>query len=251
MKKKIAILLFQFSIVVKGMERKLKEMGYEVESITKDSHDAGEYTEKYGLFFIFLPGDIMENDARQDNLKEMCSVFSEKKIKTIVLGEKKYHDDLLSLLPVLDSCWWLDRPFENEVLGQTVEKVINSDSAPAAKKRILIVDDDPSYAGMIKEWIKTDFRVDTVISGAEAVSFLKSNPVDLVLLDYEMPEINGPGVLRMLREDNDTKDLSVVFLTGINDPGMIESLVALKPAGHILKSATRDEILSNISGIIK
>ena len=85
------------------------------------------------------------------------------------------------------------------------------------KKRILIVDDDALYAGQVKEWLQDSYQVDAVTSGAQALRFLSMKKADLILLDYEMPEMDGPEVFRRLKENPETKNISIVFLTGVEE----------------------------------
>ena len=109
--------------------------------------------------------------------------------------------------------------------------------------KILIVDDDPSYAKMVKEWIKDKYQTDIVTAGMQAITFLLKNKVNLILLDYEMPVVDGPQVLQMLRQDDATKDIPVVFLTGVGSKDSVQRVMALKPTGYILKSTTRENLL--------
>ncbi len=113
------------------------------------------------------------------------------------------------------------------------------------KKRILLVDDDPAYAKMVREWLRDLYRTDVVTAGKQAVRFLSKNKVDLVLLDYEMPELNGPQVLEMLRKDPETADIPIVFLTGAaSKEGIISTVLDLKPDGFLQKTATKADIIS-------
>ena len=112
------------------------------------------------------------------------------------------------------------------------------------KKRILIVDDDPAYAMMVRTWIKESYRADVVTGGMQAIRFLSRNPVDLILLDYEMPSVDGPQVLQMLREDPLTKDIPVVFLTGVGEKDSIDHVLALNPSGYLPKATTRVDLLN-------
>jgi CheY-like chemotaxis protein len=119
------------------------------------------------------------------------------------------------------------------------------------KKRILIVDDDPSYAKMVREWIKDVYKVDVVTAGMQAISFLLKVPeddkVDLILLDYEMPVVDGPQVLQMLRQEEETANIPVIFLTGVSTKEGVQRVMALKPDGYLLKSTTREDLLSFLS----
>ena len=167
-----------------------------------------------------------------------------------MLGEKQHHEDLQSLLPGIKGAVWVDRPIDPEDLSDIIEKTKAQDQEKQSEdkqKRILIVDDDPSYAKMVREWIRDQYRVDIVTAGGPAINFLKKRKgeeqVDLILLDYEMPILDGPKVLEMLRNEPEIKDIPVLFLTGIGTKDAVERVMTLKPDGYILKSTTREDLL--------
>ena len=64
----------------------------------------------------------------------------------------------------------------------------------------------------------------------------------MILLDYEMPVVNGKQTLEMLRWEKSFSDIPVIFLTGRNDPEIVKDLLSLKPAGYLLKSLKPTEI---------
>ncbi|MBR4718635.1 MAG: response regulator, partial [Lachnospiraceae bacterium] len=139
---------------------------------------------------------------------------------------------------------WIDRPIEMDVLSPAIENAISGPGVSGGKKRILIVDDDPSYAKMVREWIKDVYQTDIVTAGMQAITFLLKNRVNLILLDYEMPIVDGPQVLQMLRQEPETKDIPVVFLTGVGTKESVQRVMALKPTGYILKSTSRENLLT-------
>lgn len=110
------------------------------------------------------------------------------------------------------------------------------------RKRILVVDDEPIMLRSIKNWLSDEFEVSVVNSGKAALLFLDMHPIDLVLLDYKMPEMSGPSVLTKIRNDKNFKNLPVIFLTANSDKESVMSVMHLKPEGYILKSKTPDEI---------
>ena len=114
------------------------------------------------------------------------------------------------------------------------------------KKTILIVDDDITYMRTVYEWLKEKYHVGMAGNGVQAISFLARNKADLVLLDYEMPVTDGPQVLEMLRADNETKSIPVIFLTGKSDRESVMAVLSLKPEGYFLKSIEREELLNNL-----
>ena len=83
-------------------------------------------------------------------------------------------------------------------------------------------------------------------SGKIALSFLAQTPVDLVLLDYEMPVMNGPEVLKSIREMPAIKDTPVIFLTAKDDKESVMKVISLKPAKYLLKSMPKDKLISSI-----
>ena len=87
----------------------------------------------------------------------------------------------------------------------------------------------------MKALLEDKYEVVLVNSGAMAIKFLTLRRPDLILLDYEMPIVNGAQVMQMIRGDNDFKDIPIVFLTGKNDLNTVQNIVSLKPEGYILK----------------
>ena len=81
----------------------------------------------------------------------------------------------------------------------------------------------------------------------QAITYLVQNAVDLILLDYEMPIVDGPQVLQMLRSEPMTAGIPVIFLTGIGTKESVARVMALKPQGYILKTTTRDELIEKLS----
>ena len=100
--------------------------------------------------------------------------------------------------------------------------------------------------GLVREWLKGTYKVAMANSGLQALKWLGKNRADLILLDYEMPVTSGPQVLEMLRSDEETKDIPVIFLTGKGDKESVMAVVALKPQGYFLKNIDREELLTKM-----
>ena len=140
----------------------------------------------------------------------------------------------------------LARPLDYEEYISTVSEINSKASSDELKKKILIVDDDPNYMGLVREWLKDEYKVSVATSGLRAIKWLGSNKVDLILLDYEMPVTSGPQVLEMLRSDEDTKEIPVMFLTGKGDKESVMSVLELKPEGYFLKSIGKKELIEQL-----
>ena len=118
------------------------------------------------------------------------------------------------------------------------------------QKHVLVIDDDPMMLRLIKAELKDRYNVATAVNGKVGLKFLERKKTDLILLDYEMPEEDGPTVLRKLRENENTKDIPVVFLTGINDKEKIQKVLAMKPQGYLLKPIECEQLVEVISRVI-
>ncbi len=116
-------------------------------------------------------------------------------------------------------------------------------------KQLLLVDDDPLYLKMVRGWLTDKYEVAAVKAGSQALSYLKGHRPDLILLDFEMKDMDGPEVLKAIRENPETADIPVVFLTGRTDEEAIESVMSQKPAGYLLKTMDRDSIVKAIDGL--
>ncbi len=132
------------------------------------------------------------------------------------------------------------------------EKMISQidDKEAGRRKHILVVDDDSSVLKLIKSYLSGNYDVATAKSGKVALKFLETKKTDLVLLDYEMPGEKGPEVLSKIRADARTKNLPVVFLTGVTDKEKIQDVLAMKPQGYLLKPIDMMKLSSTIKNVL-
>ncbi|MBI3780316.1 MAG: PAS domain S-box protein [candidate division NC10 bacterium] len=87
---------------------------------------------------------------------------------------------------------------------------------PRDKRLILVVDDDEALAGSVRDALEAaGYQVDSVGDGATALERVASLRPDLVLLDLELPRLDGLAVLRQLRTDANTQAIPVLVMTGV------------------------------------
>jgi DNA-binding response OmpR family regulator len=90
------------------------------------------------------------------------------------------------------------------------------------KKLILIVDDDESLRKMLKMRLSyNQYRVETAESGERAFDIISKERPDLILLDIAMPDMDGYEVCKILKDNPETRDIPIMFLTAIG--GAIEN----------------------------
>jgi len=86
------------------------------------------------------------------------------------------------------------------------------------KKTILLVDDAPGNIEVAREILKGIYKTRIATSGAKALESVKVPPApDLILLDVQMPEMDGYEVCRRLKLDPATRDIPVIFLTAMTE----------------------------------
>ncbi|MDH3975634.1 MAG: diguanylate cyclase [Deltaproteobacteria bacterium] len=116
--------------------------------------------------------------------------------------------------------------------------------------RILIVDDDAFFRNLYAEILESDgYNVVKAASGKEAVTYLNSHEVDLVITDLIMPEIDGQEVLERTKQHNALTD--VIVITG---HGTIESAIAALKSGafdYLRKPVNNDELLLTVRRCIE
>ena len=112
---------------------------------------------------------------------------------------------------------------------------------------ILIVDDDPVYARMVREWTKDDYQAFVVVSGEQTLRFLSKRTVDMILLDYEMPEMSGPQVIEALRANPETAGIPVMMLSGAVDEESLKVIESLDILGFVPKTTKKEGLLERIA----
>ncbi len=119
------------------------------------------------------------------------------------------------------------------------------------KRKILLVDDNATVLRSIKELLENSYDVTVAKSGAKALELMRKDKPDLILLDYEMPEMDGRDVFMSMRTDMDLFSIPVIFLTGVNDREHIAQALALRPAGYLLKPVSTMKLNQTIESVIR
>lgn len=165
--------------------------------------------------------------------------------KVFLLGNKAEIDSAKNKHDKFKEAEFFAKPFN---AGEIRSKLLGiTQNNGGNMKTLLLVDDDAVMIRTLREGLTTSYKVLPANSGANALKILEKVKPDLILLDYEMPEMNGPQVLETLRGNPATAEIPVMFLTAKTDASAIEKIEALKPQGHMLKTLP----LSEIKGIIQ
>ena len=84
-------------------------------------------------------------------------------------------------------------------------------------KNILIVDDNKLNLASARRVLSNDYKVIPVMRGEQALTYLENGECDIILLDINMPDMDGFEVLSRIRQTERGKNIPVIFLTADND----------------------------------
>lgn len=116
---------------------------------------------------------------------------------------------------------------------------------------ILLIDDDEDVLKLTTRWLqKAGYEVSSAASGQEALDLLKSLKPDLILLDYAMPQMDGPQVLRAIREDQALDGVPVLFRTG-KEESVAEETEGLSYQGMVSKAEGKLPLMKAVEDILK
>lgn len=200
---------------------------------------------------------VMNISSLQDDVQHIFEMLANKlsTMPIVVIGTEQMYNRLKEQREYFAKMKILTRPLSasevrsacNELLG--LEKIIEpakSEEETKEKKRILVVDDNALILRKMKQLLEKDYQIVLANSGKKALDILQKQTINLILLDYEMPGMNGREVFENVIGNEETKNIPVVFLTSIAEKNQIFEVLKNKPLGYILKPPADEKIRSII-----
>lgn len=116
------------------------------------------------------------------------------------------------------------------------------------KKTIVAIDDTPENLQLIVDILKDRYRVKTFKDPKKALEYLFSNTcVDLILLDIMMPELSGYDLLKVLKQNHNTKEIPVIFLTALSEREDEQKGLEMGACDYVTKPISVPIMLSRIN----
>jgi CheY-like chemotaxis protein len=116
---------------------------------------------------------------------------------------------------------------------------------PTNQKTILIIDDQPFFITMQQNMLQRQgYRVLSASNGTEGLAQAKKNKPDIILLDVEMPGVDGIEICRQMKDDPELKHIPVIILTATQDPKLNERSFKAGAEITILKSVPGERLLN-------
>ena len=101
------------------------------------------------------------------------------------------------------------------------------------RRRLLIVDDEPLILEVLTEHFKTDYDVETALNGADALGALLRSRPDVVLLDINMPRMNGVEVLKDIKQIDES--IAVIMVTANEQVALAADALRSGAFGYVPK----------------
>ncbi len=122
----------------------------------------------------------------------------------------------------------------------------------AAKSRILIADDNPTNVELLEAYL-ADFDCETAVAadGVDTLRQVEQFQPDVILLDIMMPRLSGFEVCKQLKTNPSTKDIMILMVTALNEPGDIERAVQAGCDDFLSKPVHKLELLKRLDNMLK
>ena len=238
--KNILVVMEKNSFVARNVAEQLKELCYNICETELDVQKLSKEHEDYEAVLLYMESDV---EKKTQELVYLRDKAVEEDLPVFYLGDDEEAMQDIMGSHILQETF--KRPIDVKESAKYIDDYITK-NGKHTKKKVLVVDDSGAVLRNVKGLLEDKYQVILANSGAMAIKYLATDRPDLVLLDYEMPVVDGRQVLEMIRTETEFSDVPVIFLTSKNDRESIMKVMELKPQGYLLKSMEPKKIREEI-----
>ena len=118
---------------------------------------------------------------------------------------------------------------------------------PPRTRTVLVIDDSDVDRTLVVRFLSRRYFVLTAASGKEGLDIAFSQCPDLILLDYMMPEMNGPEVCHRLKGDPRTESIPVIFLTSMDTPSTVVDGLEEGAEAYLIKPISKHDLIEQVA----
>ena len=229
--------------MTKALETWLQKAGFANKVIKPEISLIREEKDSAGIFIIYSGNFVFDKPDVLVYIKDICT---ETGAPICLIGYPNEITGIKQTIPERLISKEFERPFDMKVLVEEIGNIARQDEERQKGKSILLVDDDPVFLNMMREWLSMKYNITIVRSGMQAITYIATHTPDLILLDYDMPITPGPQVMEMIRSEHSAAEIPIIFLTGKSDRESVMTVMALKPQGYLLKTMSKEEIMGSV-----
>lgn len=231
------------SYLIVSLRERFEQADYKVVTVKADIDMISKNDEPVSIIILYTDEKLGEQQQALNFIKDKAA---EEDIPIFAIGDPEELQGVEKMIPKHLIRQEFLRPVN---VTEAADSIINYEKkyGKQNKKKILVVDDSGAMLRNVKGWLEEQYQVILANSGAMAIKYLAMNRPDLVLLDYEMPIVDGKQVLEMIRSEHEFMDIPVIFLTSKGDKESVMKVMALKPEGYLLKTMEPAQIVQAVN----
>lgn len=120
----------------------------------------------------------------------------------------------------------------------------------ATKKSIIAVDDSGIVLQTLESMLNDRYEFRGFSKATRALNYMLMFPPSLIILDIEMPEVDGYAMLEMIRENVELRNIPVIFLTSNKDKNYVVKAVKYGANAYVVKPVEKELLLGKIEALI-
>lgn len=210
---------------------------------------------------ILRPAILVFNIVEiNEDVKEIFETLKVKldRMPVLIIGTHDMHIQLNELADGFTKKGIIYRPLKGtdvlmycyQLLNIEIPKNGDDKVKPNVKKKILIVDDNALVLREMKSMLEKSYDVLLANSGEKGLICIKDKKPDLVMLDYDMPGMDGRETFERIKKDEELQNIPVIFLTSVAERKQIVAVLRNVPDGYILKPPSKNIIISKIKEVL-
>ena len=240
---KVLLINHGSALMTNTLVSSLKNAGIETDCVEPMLEKIDPKKNEADVFLLFAGDFIYESPKLLIYLRDLC--FSKEK-PLCVVGYEKELSEIEEIIPKGMIEREFTRPIDVKSVSAALGTLIREGDSRKQDKHLLLVDDDVTFLQTMQSWLAAKYRVTATKSGMQAITYIAAHTPDLILLDNDMPITTGAQVFEMIRSEPNSAKIPVIFLTGKNDRESVERIMRLKPDGYLLKSMSKEDILTSV-----
>lgn len=244
-----AILLVEDNKINQRLALKiLKKMGHVV-TLAENGKEALEkiQNEKFDLVFMDVQMPVMDGIEATKEIRKLGL-----ELPIIALTANAFEQDKVSCLEAGMNDF-ASKPLERDRIRQLIKNYTQKESSSGNATRMIIVEDDKTSLEVLKYIVREnipDFKVKYAETGAEACTLMGSFQPDVILLDINLPDINGIDVLKFMSKHERYKKVKVVLNSCLsNDSELVREAYKYNIHANINKSTDKDFIIQTLKAV--
>lgn len=237
---------FMYNAIANGLEHE----GFKTSRVALTEEDIRRTGGLQPFWILYLDEESVGKEFRDQYsfIKENILMNNP---RFFIIGHDSELQDIYQFIPQDIITRTYPRPINVQQLVSDMNRIIAAEEGGEIKKRILIVDDTPASLHTLQKTLLQKYDVYMCNSGMSAITFLVKETVDLILLDVEMPIVDGMQVLEMLRSEPTIQNIPIMFLTSKSDKEHVMKAAKLNVESYLLKSMSPRLLVRSIDNFFE